>query len=386
LVFSLCIVLRQFDSIYWLTESAKLINLTITRCSAHLSYFRIRMSSYSMNRPGLRPIFLYLILPLLLFAGGWHGHNWYHHYYDCHAHRRVRLGGFRFISPLVDVELPEGYGVRQEPIHFKYKINDYVKQQMACGRVRNISVYFRDLSDGPWFAINEDVQYNPASMMKVPVMIAWLKRAEKDPKVMKRTFIYDGKQDMSAPQTIKPAKTLTPGVAYTVDELLRYMLNYSDNNATALLYNALSPEELNDVLDSMDVENNPNVETNSTTVHGYSGFFRILYNAAYLNREMSEKALKLLSLQDFPQGIAARVPSGTVVAAKFGEFTNVAPGEDKQLHEFGIVYHPKGPYILGIMTRGSDLAIQTEVIREISARVYAEVDANPAPPPEKVVR
>ena len=315
-------------------------------------------------------------MPVLLFSAGWYGHDWYHHQYDRNGHRRVRLSGFRFISPLVDVELPEGYGVRREPIPFKRKIAEYVQRQIDSGRVRNLSVYYRDLSDGPWFGINESVEYNPASMMKVPVMIAWLKRAEKEPQILKRTFVFNGKEDMSALQTIRPAQTITPGRAYTVEELLRYMMNYSDNNATSLLYEGVTPEELSDVMQSMDIVNNPQGDSNSVTVHGFSGFFRILYNAAYLNREMSEKALQLLSLQDFPQGIIAGVPKGTVVAAKFGEYSHGMPGEDRQLHEFGIVYHPKGPYILGIMSSGHDQAIQAEIIREISARIYAEVDGS----------
>ena len=40
------------------------------------------------------------------------------------------------------------------------------------------------------------------------------------------------------------------------------MMNYSDNKATSLLYKALSDKELGDVLDSMDVNNNPNEEGN----------------------------------------------------------------------------------------------------------------------------
>jgi beta-lactamase class A len=125
----------------------------------------------------------------------------------------------------------------------------------------------------------------------------------------------------------------------------------------------------------MDITNSHDDDNNSTTVHGYSGFFRILYNASYLNRQMSEKALQLLSHEDFSQGIRAGVPKGIVVAAKFGEFESGNHGEQKQLHEFGIVYHPKGHYILGVMTQGHDFARQTEIIRDVSALVYREVDS-----------
>lgn len=328
-----------------------------------------------MSRFTLRHSATYLVVPALLVGIGWYASSWYHHNYDCEQHRRVRLEGFRYISPLLDVELPEGVSVSQEPIPFKFKIKDFVQKQIDAGTVRDLTVYYRDLLDGPWFAINAPVKYDPASMMKVPVMIAWLKRAELYPDVLKRTFVYDGREDLSVMQEIKPRQTITPGRSYTVEELLHYMLNYSDNNATALLYNGLSTKELNEVLDSMDINNDPSDGSNAVTAHGYSGFFRILYNAAYLNREMSEKALQLLSLQEFPQGIVAGVPKGVTVASKFGEHAEGMRGEDKQLHEFGIVYHPKGAYILGIMTRGHDKKIQAEVIRDISALIYAEVDS-----------
>lgn len=311
----------------------------------------------------------YCLTAVLLISVGWYAHGWFHPNGHC-ASRRVRAAGFRFISPLLDVELPKGMSIRLEPIPFKQKVEDFVQQQTRSGRVSGMSIYFRDLFDGPWFGINEDVKFNAASMMKVPVMIAWLKRAEKDPQVLARQFYYDGKEDLVALQEIKPRLAIAAGQTYTVEQLLHYMVNYSDNNATSLLYNALPPQDLNEVLDGMDVDNDTSGGNNDITVHGYSGFFRILFNAGYLNREMSEKALQLLTLEDFPQGISAGVPKGTPVAAKFGEFNQ---GGESQLHEFGIVYHPKGPYILGVLTRGRDAKIQAEVIRDISALIYAEI-------------
>jgi hypothetical protein len=127
----------------------------------------------------------------------------------------------------------------------------------------------------------------------------------------------------------------------------------------------------------MDVTNDPSDATNSISVVGYSGFFRILFNASYLNREMSELALELLALQDFPSGITAGVPRGVTVAAKFGETLPARPGGELQLHEFGIVYAPSGPYILGIMTVGNARDVQAKVLRDLSALIYSEV-ASPA--------
>jgi len=331
-----------------------------------------------MNRLQYRKIISYLAVSALLVGVGWHAHGWYRDHYDRHKLRRVASHDFRFTSPLLDVELPEGIDVSNEPIPFKHKIVSLVQKQIDSGLVREVSVYYRDLLDGPWFGINENAEFNPASMMKVPVMIAWLKRAEKDPHVLKRSYTHDGKEDTNALQDIPPHHTITPGRPYTVEELLHYMMNYSDNNATTLLYRGLSATELNAVLDGMDVDNKVADDSNSISVHGYSGFFRILYNASYLSREMSENALALLSLQDFPQGIAAGVPEGTRIAAKFGELARERSGGEKQLHEFGIVYHPTRPYILGIMTRGKDFTNQQTVLGAISRMIYTKVDSNAA--------
>jgi beta-lactamase class A len=123
----------------------------------------------------------------------------------------------------------------------------------------------------------------------------------------------------------------------------------------------------------MDVSNEVKGKYDSISVHGYSGFLRILYNASFLNKEMSEKALQIMSLQNFPYGLNAGVPKGTKVASKFGEFNDKDNPDVIQLHEFGIVYHPKGPYILGILTRGNDWQMQADIIKSVSAMVYNSV-------------
>jgi beta-lactamase class A len=249
-----------------------------------------------------------------------------------------------------------------------------VNTQISGGQAKEVSVYYRDLLDGPWFGVNDNKEFNPASMLKVPVMAAWLKRAEKDPQLLKRVIINHYPDDMGGAQNIKPSRSAKQGTSYSVEELLHLMMNYSDNNATRLLYDQISTEEINDVMRGMGVDIQ-NINVNSLTVHSYSSFFRILYNASYLNREMSEKALQLLSLEDFPQGIISGVPKGIVVASKFGESTEGPSDNIKLLHEFGIVYHAKHPYILGIMTKGSDFVQLANVIQGVSQLVYSEVNA-----------
>jgi len=326
-----------------------------------------------MARHAVIRIVAFLLLSTLLICFGWYAHGWYDSSYGNYKDRRVTLKGFQYVSPLLDVELPEGYTVQHKPISFRHKISKFVDQQITSGDVRDVSVFYRDLLDGPWFGVNEQVKYNAASMMKLPVMLIWLKRAEKDPTVLQRSLLFDEKSYNGPVQNIKPEQTLTNGTSYAVDELLRYMVQFSDNRAMWLLYKELTDAEIGDALDSMDVTNDPSSGNNEITVHDYSGFLRILYNASYLNKEMSEKALKLMSVQEFNSGIAAGIPKGTKLASKFGEYADISKPDTVQLHEFGIVYHPNGPYILGVLTRGNNYDKQANVIKSVSEMVYNSV-------------
>jgi len=111
------------------------------------------------------------------------------------------------------------------------------------------------------------------------------------------------------------------------------------------------------------------------SVKEYASFFRILFNASYLNRDMSTKALRILSAVDYKNGIVAGVPSSVRVVHKFGERTLGPKLETKQLHDCGIVYYPNHPYLLCVMTRGSSFESLNEIVTDVSRLIYRELDS-----------
>jgi hypothetical protein len=46
-----------------------------------------------------------------------------------------------------------------------------------------------------------------------------------------------------------------------------------------------------------------------------------------------------------------------------------------QLHDCGIIYYPGNPYLLCVMTRGTDWSALEKTIQTISAMTYKEVDS-----------
>lgn len=290
-----------------------------------------------------------------------------------HSHLHSHSGRYRFTNPLLDCDIAAETLGDTHLRPFKHKLKEIIDGKIAAGDTTHVSVFVRHLDSGSSFGINSKELFAPASLLKVPLMMAWLKRAERNPAVLRQKFTFDDSRDLTATQAVKRRETLRPGVAYTVDDLLYRMLAYSDNNAWWLLLTNIDTKELDAIVADLDVSFDPaKAAGDSISVRSFSSFFRVLYNATYLNREMSEKALEYLSHMDFRDGIVAGIPRGVPVASKFGERTLESSGV-KELHEFGIVYHPRGPYLIGIMTKGNDFGCLVTVLRDISAEVYGEM-------------
>lgn len=239
----------------------------------------------------------------------------------------------------------------------------------------SVSLYFKELNSGHQTAINENAKYAPASLLKVPVMIAFYKMAESDLKILSQKLKYDGSFDVNKQENFTPLDAIKPGVSYTVAELVERMIVYSDNNAMTLLSNAVDMKALNEVFIDMGLTvPTPADDPDFITVKNYSRFFRVLYHSTYLSRESSEKALELLSRDKFFKGIVAGVPADIAVAQKFGEraiFQNNSELQERELHDCGIVYDPGNPYLLCVMTKGgASFEKLTDIIRSISASVY----------------
>lgn len=290
----------------------------------------------------------------------------------------LRQGGFTFINPLLECENNPELSASKELKPFRFRINELVEHALEAGTAETISVYFRDLNNGHSFGINETDKFSPTSLLKIPVMIAYLKRAESNQLFLKKRLTFNSGEEPAQARTIKPLRTIARGKSYTIDNLIYRMVSSDDANAFQVLYASLPPEELKKVFTDLSVDYDPAVQDNVLSLRDYAAFLRVLYNASYLNREQSEKALRLLSNSIFREGIIAGTPPGVEVASKSGERTIRMIDEEQerdvtQLHDFGIVYFPKHPYLLGVMTRGKDTKELGKVIRDISHEIYEEV-------------
>lgn len=250
------------------------------------------------------------------------------------------------------------------------KIEEVIDERVGEGKAETVAVYFRDLNNGPVFGVNDTRKYAPASLLKVPLMFAVFKLAQDDPALLQRRLVYPAVRGAAA---IVSTTTFQAGESYTVDELVKTMIIQSDNASAFAIAQMLGPKAIETVYNDLGLPA-PDVNDTGDTirVRELAAFFRILYNASYLDRKMSEKALEYLAASEFKDGLVAGVRPGLVVAHKFGERTLDQGG--RELSDCGIVYAPETPYVLCVMTRGRDFRALAGVIRDVAGLVDHEVD------------
>ena len=291
--------------------------------------------------------------------------------------REKNEGKYKFIDPLLTFETAEsdGGGALSS---LKSEIEKTADQHIRNRDLDRASVYVRALNSGRWISVRPEERYNPASLLKVPTMIAFFKLAESEPDILLRRVAYAGNFDDNKTHYFRPAGTIEPGISYSIEELIEAMITYSDNNATRLLDETVHSEALKDIYADLQIPvpdfRRPGEDFLSAK--SYSYFFRVLYNATYLRKSFSEAILKILAESDFTRGIRSPIPSDIAVSHKFGERSSyLGDGtlQSRELHDCGVVYDPAGPYFVCIMTKGRAFEHMEKTIQDISAAIFDEV-------------
>jgi len=228
--------------------------------------------------------------------------------------------------------------------------------------------YFEDLTTGANVGINENEEFMPLSLFKVPVMIATLKEVEIGEASLNQKVVLD-KLDLDNNSGTLWQKG--PGYATNVKDLLIALIKHSDNTAS----NALSRHVISNpvMFESVVAVGLPEPTMNDTRVSPkqYAGMLRSLYFSNYLRKPFSELGLTLMLDTDFNSQIPAGLPKDIKVAHKVGFYI-----WEGYFHDCGIIYAPKKPYLLCVMSKNSNSAEADKVISQLSRIVYASVVAD----------
>jgi beta-lactamase class A len=247
---------------------------------------------------------------------------------------QYNMSDYRYTKPLLLSEVITDRDNNDSKLNnIKDGIINIIDENKSSGIIHTASVYLRELASGGFISINDNEYYHPASLAKVPKLMAILRQSETTPGLLnKEIYVTQFPQEsgVSKPrnQVFAPGKSIQIGKKYTIKELLYYTIVESDNNANLLLDNYWNENIFAQLFTDLGLTSpysGPNQGLNYTlSASEYSRFMRVLYNATYLSNEDADYALSLLAQSEFKEGILKALPAGTMAAHKFGEYGHLS--------------------------------------------------------------
>src|SRR4029077_15162744 len=155
---------------------------------------------------------------------------------------------YTFINPLLF------YGSPKSNDRYPVLVSKIQNQIASSGVIA--SVYYRDLSNGDWVGINEDAKYEPASLLKVVIMMAYFKDAESDPDLLTKRILYSKSiANMIGTIPFDEGTSLKIGDDFSVSVLIDMMMTQSDNGATYALLSQIDNSVLSQIFKDLNLQN-----------------------------------------------------------------------------------------------------------------------------------
>ncbi|MCL4561068.1 MAG: class A beta-lactamase-related serine hydrolase [Chloroflexi bacterium] len=249
-----------------------------------------------------------------------------------------------------------------------------------------IAVALHDLSTGAETLVNAGISFNPASTIKVAVMMEVFRQAEDgqfsldDLIPVKNSFasLVEGlpfalkREDDSEPNLYD-----LDGQEVSIRSLVEKMIIHSSNLATNLLVERVGADQITAYakdLGAVDVCLRRGLFDDRAIALGWNnranarGLMRLLIRLArgeVVSSGASKEMIEIMERQEFNEGIPAGLPSGIPVAHKTG-------WTDDVYHDAGIIYPPgQLPYVMVVMTQGfAEVSTAHAFVADISHQVY----------------
>ena len=242
----------------------------------------------------------------------------------------------------------------------------------------DVGFYFRRLggAEAPLLH-NPDLPLIAASVIKIPIMVTAFREAGR------------GELDLSETVAIRPEMKmpscgaltyLHDGLEVTLEDLVTLMIILSDNTATNILIDRLTPDRVNRAMDELSVPGiclrrrlfEPELSArgiqNTITARGIGVLLEKMYAGTLLGREADERMLKIL----LDQRLNGKLPfylhgEGIKCAHKTGE-------DDGITHDAGIVYS-ETPFVIVMLSNRVDVPAFERLMQD-AAKHYAFTNDN----------
>ncbi|MEO8284842.1 MAG: serine hydrolase [Chloroflexota bacterium] len=237
-------------------------------------------------------------------------------------------------------------------------------------------VAIKKLDTGQFAVVNGDRQQVSASLYKLWVL------AELYHQVSLGDINLDDSATVSYDDAYYDASLgdvrLSAGNDVTFRGAAKLMITVSDNTAAALLVRNLGADNINRFMQQNELNDSvldwSGSGDNLTTPLDVMRELELIATSKMVDADSSEEMLNLLLDQQINNRLPVGLPAEARIAHKTGDLSSL-------LHDAGIVYGPRGPFI--IVAMASDLYSLDEVwekMPELARRVYDYFNTNPSSP------
>jgi len=220
--------------------------------------------------------------------------------------------------------------------------------------------YFEYLPTGSSIGVHEKAEFPAASLLKVPVVMAYYHQKERlkqegDSTVKIRSDQIDN--------TFGTLWKKGPGATVSLDEMARLAIIESDNTAARVLTDNIDIKDFEAIYEGLDIELKEGDAGVILTAKNYSSILKALFFSSVITREHSQHILEMMTRTIFNDKLPAGVPGDVKVAHKIGVL-----GENLFM-DCGIVYPVRRQYML-CMISATDEDVARERMVRMSKTTY----------------
>lgn len=227
-------------------------------------------------------------------------------------------------------------------------IRDKVNQMSKDFGEDKVSIYLEFLNTGANISVNKENYIWPASLTKLPVAMAVMKKIEDgDWQLNSELVLMSGDANGDSGDVNNLLAKNPVGTRFTIEQLLKELLINSDNTAYNILVRNLHIDELNQVKNELGIDVLFD-DSGRMSAKEYSRIFRALYTSSFLKRVNSEMIMSWLDESQFNDFLAKNIDPSIPFPHKYGENLLLNVYADS-----GIVYLEDRPYMITVMVQGA---------------------------------
>ncbi len=269
-----------------------------------------------------------------------------------------------FLSPFAEPLQQVSESIQGISTFFSSGLGDVVTQSLEDS-TGDYSVYIKNMKTGEQYVYREHEEYLAASLYKLWTMGAVYTKIEAG-ELKKTDRLSASIESLNNTFDIASEEAeLSEGtISKTIDEALEQMITISHNYSALLLTSKIKVSSTREFLTEYGLQESVvGADLPITTAHDIGRYFELLYHKEIVSEIYSEEMLSRLKRQQLNDRIPKQLPDSISVAHKTGELFGYK-------HDAGIVYAPKGDYVIVLLSDSKSPSGAAERMAELSKNVY----------------